>query len=408
MTAASQDANTAASAQADPDANPVGTTHLTSEASAEAARDQLAQRLVDSAAPALELFSVHLGLELGLYRVLDEAATNPADRQSTPTMAGGLTEGDLAARAGIAARYAREWLEHQVVAGLLSCDNPALPAADRVYRLPPGHAEVLLDADSPYHTGPMATMLAGIARALPLLPDAFRTGGGVPYGAYGDEIREGIRALNRPGFIHDLASWIGAMPDVSNRLDRDPAARVLDLGCGEGTSTLALAAAYPRIRILGVDLDARSIAAAQTEAARVGLGNRVTFALADASRVSGEGPFDFATIFEALHDMGDPVGVLRAVRAGLADDGTLLVADELVADEFTAAPDEGERLQYGFSVLHCLPATMAEDPVEAAGTVLRAPTVHRWATAAGFAACTQLAVDNDFWRFYRMDRSAGA
>ena len=228
----------------------------------------------------------------------------------------------------------------------------------------------------------------------------------MPYGAYGDEIREGIRSLNRPGFIHDLAStWLASMPDVIERLDSDPPARVLDLGCGEGTSTLALAAAYPRIRIVGVDLDARSIAAAQAEAARVGLGNRVTFVLADANQASDGGPFDFATIFEALHDMGDPVGVLRAVRDGLSDRGTLLVADERVADEFTATPGDVERMQYGFSVLHCLPATMAEDPVEAAGTVLRAPTVQRWAAEAGFASCTQLAVDHEFWRFYRMDRS---
>jgi SAM-dependent methyltransferase len=387
------------------------TTHTAGAAAAETARDQLAQRLVDSTVPAMELFAVHLGLELGLYRALDDASTNAADGQSTPDRrsAGGLTEAELAARAGISPRYAREWLEHQVVSGLVACDEPSSPAADRIYRLPPGHAEVLLDADSPYHAGPVATMLAGIARALPLLPDAFRTGGGVPYGAYGDEIREGIRSLNRPGFIHDLAStWLAAMPDVVERLDGDPPARVLDLGCGEGTSTLALAAAYPRIRIVGVDLDARSIAAAQAEAAHVGLGNRVTFVLADANQASGGGPFDFATIFEALHDMGDPVGVLRAVRAGLADGGTLLVADERVADEFTATPGDVERMQYGFSVLHCLPATMAEDPVEAAGTVLRAPTVQRWAAEAGFASCTQLAVDHDFWRFYRMDRSVDA
>src|SRR5215475_1561084 len=110
----------------------------------DAARDILAERFVDSAIPAMELLSVHLGLELGLYRALD----------------GGATEDELATRAGIAPRYAREWLEHQTVSGFLDCDDASRAAPERVYRMPPGHAEVLLDADSPYHTAPLATMLA--------------------------------------------------------------------------------------------------------------------------------------------------------------------------------------------------------------------------------------------------------
>jgi hypothetical protein len=102
--------------------------------------------------------------------------------------------------------------------------------------------------------------------------------------------------------------------------------------------------------------------------------------------------------------MGDPVRTLRAARAVLADGGSVLVADERVADTFTAPGDATERLMYAWSILHCLPATLAEDPVEATGTVLRAPTVERWAAAAGFTGFEVLAIDNPFWRFYRLWR----
>jgi ubiquinone/menaquinone biosynthesis C-methylase UbiE len=350
-------------------------------------RNQLAERLVENTVTAMELLSVHLGLELGLYRAVGEAGT----------------EADVASRAGIAPRYAREWLEQQTVSGILTCDDPARPAPERVYRLPAGRAEVLLDADSTYYTGPLAAMLAGIARVLPLLPDAYRTGGGVPYAAFGTEIRQGIAGLNRPAFQHDLAAtWLPAMPDVVARLGAAPAARVLDLGCGEGSSTIALARGYPRIQVLGVDLDPDSVAAARAAAAGAGVADRVEFEVGDAATVAGGDPFDLVTIFEALHDMGDPVGVLRAVRSVLGDGGALFVADELVADEFTAKADLVERLQYGFSVLHCLPATMAENPVEAAGTALRAPTVERWATEAGFSRFERLPIENEFWQFYRL------
>jgi hypothetical protein len=122
----------------------------------------------------------------------------------------------------------------------------------------------------------------------------------------------------------------------------------------------------------------------------------------DAAHIPSEGPFDLVTIFEALHDMGDPVGTLRTARALLAAGGDVLVADERVADAFTTPADPVERFMYGWSVLHCLPATLAERPVEATGTVLRAPTLARWAAAAGFTGFAVLPIDNLFWRFYRM------
>ncbi len=177
---------------------------------------------------------------------------------------------------------------------------------------------------------------------------------------------------------------------------------MLDLGCGLGASSIALARAYPRTQVLGVDLDEASVAEARAQAAEAGVADRVTFVVGDAAQVAAEGPFDLVTIFEALHDMGDPVGALRTARELLAADGNVLVADERVADAFTAPGDPTERFMYGWSILHCLPATVAEHPLQATGTVLRAPAVARWAAAAGFGGFEVLPIDNLFWRFYRM------
>jgi SAM-dependent methyltransferase len=353
------------------------------------AREALAERMVEATTQALETLGVFLGLELGLYRALADL--------------GAATEAKVAAHSGIDVRYAREWLEQQATAGYLTCDDPNHPTKERRYRLPPGHAEVLLDPDSPYHAAPLAGMLASVTGALPQLLQAYRSGGGVPYAAYGQQMRCGIAALNRPMFLHELAStWLPAVPDLDRRLRSAPPARVLDLGCGLGASSIALAHAYPRAQVLGVDLDEESVTEARTQAAEAGVADRVAFEVGDAAQVNAEARFDLVTVFEALHDMGDPVGALRTARALLAEDGNILVADERVADAFTATGDPLERFMYGWSVLHCLPATLAEQPVEATGTVLRAPTVACWAAAAGFDGFEVLPIDNPFWRFYRL------
>jgi 2-polyprenyl-3-methyl-5-hydroxy-6-metoxy-1,4-benzoquinol methylase len=353
------------------------------------AREVLAERLVDATTHALETLSVYLGLELGLYQALTDLGTT--------------TESEIATTTGIAPRYAREWLEQQATAGYLICDDPKRPAEQRRYQLPPGHAQVLLDADSPYHTAPVAVMLAGVATVLPQLLDAYRSGGGVPYAANGPQLRRGIAALNRPMFLHELAStWLPAAPEADRRLRSAPPARVLDLGCGLGASSIALARAYPRTQVLGVDLDEASVTDARAEAKKAGVADRVIFVVGDAAQIAAEAPFELVTIFEALHDMGDPAGALWAARGLLAADGNVLVADERVAETFTAPGDPVERFMYGWSVLHCLPATLAEPPVEATGTVLRASTLARWADAAGFTGFDVLPIDNPFWRFYRM------
>lgn len=351
-------------------------------------REVLGERIFEGIITANEMLAVYLGIELGLYRALTED--------------GPATSSELASRAGIAERYAREWLEQQAVAGIVSADDEA-DGARRGYALDPHHAEVLTDTDSPYYAAGAPLMLAGIARALPLLPHAFRHGTGVPYTDYGTEVRDGIAAFNRPAFLHELGSvWIPSVPDLHEHLSTARKARILDLGCGEGTSSIAMARAYPNVEVVGVDLDHSSVMAARTAARASGVEDRVTFHLGDAADDSFDGGYDLVTIFEALHDMGDPAGALRTARRLLAPGGSVLVADERVADRFTAPGDDLERLNYGFSVVHCLPATMAEDPVEANGTVLRASTVRRWADEAGFTRVEELPLDFPFWRFYRL------
>ncbi len=350
-------------------------------------REALGQQIFEGTVAAGEMLAVYLGVELGLYDALAER--------------GPATATELASRTGTADRYTREWLEQQAVAGLLTVDDADTDR--RRYTLDPAHAEVLTDTESPFYAAGATLMLAGIARAVPLLPDAFRSGTGVAYDDYGGEVRRGIAAFNRPAFLHELGSvWLPSITGLHEHLSTAPRARILDLGCGIGTSSIAMARAYPNVEVVGVDLDPASVQEARAAAHAAGLGDRVSFELGDAAVEPARGGFDLVTIFEALHDMGDPVGALRTARGRLVDGGSLLVADERVADAFTAPGDELERLNYAFSVLHCLPATMAESPVEANGTVLRAPTVRRWAAEAGFGRVEELPIEFPFWRFYRL------
>lgn len=353
--------------------------------------EAMAERVVTDVTRALEVLSVYLGVRLGLYQALVDA--------------GIATAGEIAGRAGVAPRYATEWLEQQASAGYITCDDPASPAEQRRYRLPATQAEVFVDETSPCHAVPLTRMLAGVAGVLPQLLEAYRSGGGVPYADYGEDIRRGIAGVNAPMFHHEMTGWLAAMPDVEQRLHAAPAARVLDLGCGLGQSSIAIARAFRRVSVLGVDLDDASIAEARDAAATAGLADRVTFTTGDAvnlaDTVNGE-RYELVTMFETLHDMGDPVGALRSARGVLGDGGSVLIADERVADELTTPADLMERFQFGWSVLHCLPATLAEDPVEANGTILRAPTLARWAREAGFTEVEVLPIENDFWRFYRL------
>ena len=355
---------------------------------AEAARDALAERLLGATVGALDLFHIWLGEHLGLYRALADG--------------GPFTAASLAARAGVDERYAREWLEHQAVAGILAVGDQADPA-ERTFSLPPGHDEVLLDGDSLSYTLPMALGVVGVAQVLARVQEAFRTGEGVPYDAYGADTRHFIARGNRPMFVNLLASeWFPAVPGLAQRLAADPPARVVDVGCGTGWSTIAIARGFPKAVVTGIDLDGASIEEARSHAVDAGVADRVTFEVADAADPRLAGSFDLVCAFETIHDMADPVAALRAM-AGLRSEGaTVLVADERVADDFTTDVEFGERFQWGWSALHCLPCSRSEPPASGTGTIMRMPTLRAYAGEAGFAEVEVLPIENDFWRFYRL------
>jgi 2-polyprenyl-3-methyl-5-hydroxy-6-metoxy-1,4-benzoquinol methylase len=343
----------------------------------------LDQRLLASTIGALELFGVYLGDRLGLYRAL---------RDGGPT-----TPAGLAGASGIHPRYAREWLEQQAVAGVLVVDDPAAPAGDRRYALPAEHAGVLVDASDPAHLAPLARMIAGIGGVIDEVANAYRTGGGVPYARYGPDFRHGQGGVNRPAFETALVrEWVPALPGLAGKLSAG--GRVLDLGCGQGFAALAMAGVFPGAEVWGVDADPPSIDDARAAARARNV--RVRFECADAAAIAAHGPFDLVLLLEVLHDLAQPVSVLEDARRALADDGILLVADELVASAFTAPGDDLERMMYGWSIAHCLPTQMVEPGSAAIGTVIRESTVRRLAADAGFGRVDVLAVDGGFFRLY--------
>jgi 2-polyprenyl-3-methyl-5-hydroxy-6-metoxy-1,4-benzoquinol methylase len=216
---------------------------------------------------------------------------------------------------------------------------------------------------------------------------------------------EGRAEFNRADFLNLLGTrWLPAIADVDQRLRSAPPAHVADLACGTGWSSIAMAQAYPLVRVDGFDLDPDAIAAARRNAEQAGLSARVTFAVTDASGPGWSGRYDLVTIFEALHDMSRPADALRAAHGMLRPSGSVIIADELVEDEFTAPASELERFHYGWSVVACLPAAMGDPHTSATGAVMRPATLRRYAEEAGFAGVEVLPLETETWRFYRLTR----
>ncbi|HEX8645663.1 MAG TPA: class I SAM-dependent methyltransferase [Thermoleophilaceae bacterium] len=361
--------------------------HQVESSSGATQAEAMMERVFEACIAAMDVATVHVGRKLGLYEALRDH--------------GPLTSVELAERTGTDERYAREWLEHQAVGSFIEVDDVAAEAQRRRYSIPAGHAEALLDHTSPASIGPFAQYVVGQTMSIDRVIDAFRTGDGVPWDAY-PECRLGQAEVNRAMFTHEIGSWIEALPEVHRSFEAH-GGRVADVACGGGWSSIELARTYPKVSVDGYDLDAPSIELAERNLAGSGVEDRVRFHARDGAEASEDAEgYDLVTIFEAVHDMSNPVEVLASVRRMLAPGGVVLVADEGVAEEFTAPGDDTERLMYGFSVLSCLPVGRADDPSAATGTPMRPSTLAAYADEAGFARVDVLDVDNELWRFYRL------
>jgi SAM-dependent methyltransferase len=344
---------------------------------------------------AMELTVASFGRQLGFYETL-------RGRDD------GLTASDLARATGIDDRYAREWLEQQAVVGVLRVVEPAREAAGpdgtdpahRRFALPEAHAVALLDEEHPAYIGALADLPPIIARTLDAVTDAFRTGAGVPFAAYG--LHDMQAGFTRPMFANSLVGeWLPALPDVHARLVAGEPLRIADFGCGEGWASIYVAEAYPNATVHGFDMDDASIAAARRHAAGRGLGDRLTFEVRDVSDPSFTEEYDLAFACEVVHDLSDPVTVLAAMRRATPQ-GAVLIIDENADEQFAPSGDPIQRLLYAFSVLHCLPAGRDAEHSAATGTVMRPDTLRSYALGAGFARVDVLPIENPIFRFYRL------
>ena len=307
-----------------------------------------------------------------------------------------------AEHAGIAERYAREWLEHEATAAILAVAEPSADAMARRYRLPDGCADSLTDPDDLANILPLARVLIAVARPIDQIVAAFRSGSGVPYSVYGQELVEGQAGMNRPAFTHLLTSqWLPAVPDVHARLQSGPPARVADVACGAAWSSIAMARAYPGITIDAYDADGPSAELGRRNVAEAGLVDRVRVRVLDASTIPDHERYDLVTIFEAVHDMARPIEVLRRVHGLVREQGAVIVMDENVGESFEA-PGGLDSFMYAAGMVLCLPTALAEPDAVGTGAVMRPSALDAYVREAGFSAMETLPIEYPFFRFYRL------
>ncbi len=309
---------------------------------------------------------VLIGDRLGLYRAMAGA--------------GGLTPAELAKRTGTHQRYVAEWLSAQAAGGYVTYD-----AATGRFTLPPEQAFVLLDADLPG-----AFMLGvGSVQDESKIADAFRTGAGVGWHEHDAAVFDGCERFFRPAYAMNLTSqWIPALEGVEARLEAG--ARVADVGCGHGASTIIMAQAFPRSIFWGFDYHAKSIDCARRAAEKAGVADRVTFEVAPASKYPGTG-YDFVTFFDCLHDMGDPVGAARHVRQSLASKGSWMLVEPMAHDRLEDNLNPIGRLYYGASTLLCTPASLSQEVGLALGAQAGEARLRKVLTDAGFRQIRRVA-----------------
>jgi SAM-dependent methyltransferase len=311
--------------------------------------------------------SVHAGMvvigeKLGLYKAL---ATGP------------MTSAELAAKTGTDERYLREWLASQAAGGYITYDQ-----STNKFSLTDEQAFTLAYDDSPAYLPGAFELALGSLAAVPRIAESFRTGAGMGWHEHDDGVFHGCEKFFRPGYAANLVSaWIPSLDGVRQKLETG--ARVADVGCGKGASTILMAKAFPNSQFFGFDYHDKSVEAARESAKRQGVADRASFAVSKAKDFPGN-DYDFVAVFDCLHDMGDPVGAAAHVRQSLAKDGTWMIVEPFANDQLKDNLNPVGRVYYSFSTLLCTPCSRSQEVGLCLGAQAGEKRIRDVVTSAGF------------------------
>jgi len=327
-------------------------------------------RFVADLGAAVHTGMVVIGEKLGLYKALAAGPMSPAE---------------LAARTHTDERYLREWLASQAAGGYITYDERS-----QKFSLTEEQAFTLANEDSPAYLPGAFELALGSLAAVPRIADSFRSGAGMGWHEHDDAVFHGCEKFFRPGYAANLvSSWIPALTDVKQKLEAG--ARVADVGCGKGASTLLMAKAFPKSRFFGFDYHDKSIEAARESAKRAGVADRVTFEVAPAKKFPGK-DYDFVAVFDCLHDLGDPVGAASHVRQSLAKDGTWMIVEPFANDQLKDNLNPVGRVYYSFSTLLCTPCSRSQEVGLCLGAQAGEHKIREVVKAAGFTRFRRVAV----------------
>lgn len=305
---------------------------------------------------------VVIGEKLGLYKALAE---------------GPMSSAELAAKTQTDERYVREWLASQAAGGYITFDETS-----NRFSLSEEQAFTLAKEDSPAYLPGAFELALGSLAAVPRIADSFRSGAGMGWHEHVDGVFHGCEKFFRPGYAANLVgNWIPALQDVKDKLESG--ARVADVGCGKGASTLLMAKAYPKSQFFGFDYHDKSIEAAHESAKKEGVSGRVTFEVSKAKEYPGK-DYDFVAVFDCLHDMGDPIGAAAHVRQSLTDDGTWMIVEPFANDQLKDNLNPVGRVYYSFSTLLCTPCSRSQEVGLCLGAQAGESRIRDVVTKAGF------------------------
>jgi 2-polyprenyl-3-methyl-5-hydroxy-6-metoxy-1,4-benzoquinol methylase len=340
------------------------------------------RKVVGDMGTALAVALIYIGDRVGLFNKMAGA--------------GPLTAEQFAERSGLHPRYAQEWLGAMVCNGYIEFDADA-----STYTLPEEHAMFLAASPTEYYLGGLFRGTPPMMAAAPQVAAAFESGQGVSFQQFGAWVPQSLEGMNRNLYEARLVrTWLPAMPEVVQRLQQG--GRAIDIGCGTGVVPILIAKAFPQARVEGLDLDAPSIEIARANARDAGVAERVRFQAQSATEWSEQGTLDFVSTFDCIHDMPDPLGVLKRIRRALAPGGTYLMVEPKLSEKLADnVAHPFARLFYGMSCLHCVPQSLAQGG-PGLGACWGEGRARVMAHEAGFAQFRALPIRSPSQAFYEL------